>query len=1168
MKKKIISGKKKLNILTHNLVNRKSKGTYFNIKLNDPSKYISDIRNSINIENYIDLVKVFDDFPSKLAILGDKKVKTKELFQNILTYKNFDSEFFWAKFIILKNKNKINRYLEYKEKYSRYLVYGNYDDAEKTLTTIEQEFGTSIWLIKNQISFNQISKGLEEQKNITKNIKKNLKDGSLSKFLVHWLSIRNENNTTINRFRNQIDLIIPKLNPNRQDGFKEYIIYNLLENEDLSIDELIQVVRLSYSTCIIDYYEAFVSLLKALAFNSDNTNNYYKAKNFIINSISLFKDFRLNNIALIFNNVYALEVYDKESSSTYDFLLKGKFQSAFYYSRIALIDRSNIPINIILHTYSKVFLKNVDNDKHFAKNSLLSLIINNLSQVLSRGVVSASKEYSELNKILINFSGFTWTVPIKLILAKEVSKLENNIEGLEKEIINLETIHPIILEYINDNNLALLYEQKNNKIYGNTLGLLAHQSLKHLKIFNNINASKQFEYYINSIICFKSGNFIDSIAYAEKLKLIGIDFNIRKANSLISYSYLKIQNYKKACEIVVEIYLEDKNQHSLLPLEELSQIITHGSEVWDNCKYSLDLSILLDACLKYVNKTTNYVKLITNNRRFAYEDFLTSQNIEKPSQLNLNNTILDQKKLIYYLRNICLESIMDLSGTFSSSSEVLEERLKICRLLSEYDFKNEIIYKNEISEIVRRQVITNRRKEVDQSRVYVDIKNIRDWAEVELEESFYRYISYLKSGLDNKSDSRKKIDRTSVIYTPDDEVNELFIYMVEEIKSAYLSSDLGLDRFISTRIRHGELERTIRIPIQKHHLITKKNSKNSPYLSNDYWLSKLNEGGDSRKKIDLAFKRFSEDYDNMISIITGEWLQINTQEKPEGLFDFNLTKLHINRLINSVDSHTSLKQFIDIVIASLENVLVLVLVNIRNELNGVGKENAKNLLNKLNDEILETLTSSNIELNRAINQARTELTLQFDKLSEWFVPSTEGNSAPYTIEDAVLVAETIIKEANSDFTVEMSQKSDRNYSIHGQLPIFTDVFMNIFENVVKRSGLKYPIAKIETDFIDIDDDHFELQMNISNDLGEEIDIKSVKETLNIIREKLDKNNYSKDVARENNSGLIKIFKSINDFSVIDSNLIASLEFDIINKRFEMDIKVPFKIIRIDHPSLE
>ncbi len=83
-------------------------------------------------------------------------------------------------------------------------------------------------MIKNKIALLQLAQGLEEQKKYAQSIRKELKNGSLARFITYWVSIRNEEQTTANRFRSQIESITNRLNPESQLGYKEFIQYHLI----------------------------------------------------------------------------------------------------------------------------------------------------------------------------------------------------------------------------------------------------------------------------------------------------------------------------------------------------------------------------------------------------------------------------------------------------------------------------------------------------------------------------------------------------------------------------------------------------------------------------------------------------------------------------------------------------------------------------------------------------------------------------------------------------------------------------------------------------------------------------------------------------------------------------------------------------------------------------
>ena len=1159
--KKIIKESKKTKILAHNLFQKPSVGNYFNHKHGNFSQNISVLRNSIDVNSFKFLIKTIEQLPVKFNLLGEKKIKLKDLFKDILHYKNFDSEFFWAKNIISNNVDKINIYLNYKNEYSSLILYGKYDEAEGVLTKIENEFGESLWLIKNKISFYQLSEGLERQKKYTNAVKKQLQNGSLTKFLIHYISVRNENNVTVPRFRNQLEPILLKLNDVKQEGFKEFIIYHLFEKEELQLDEIIQIVRLSYSFSIIDYYESFISLLKVLSYNNFDDNNKTKAKNFLNTYLDEFNDLRLQNLAFVHDIKISEKLFDLESVNVFENILNGKYDPIIIEN---LEQGRNISLNILMFCYQKMILNNVDSKS--TNDDLLSRILNGLSKILRKGISGSQDEYIALQKIIVNFSSFSWTGSIKMILNKENLIYEKIVIGSDFDICNLEIIHPIAIDYILNKHSSVIYEKKFSEVYPDSEPISLIKSIKEGALVSDGQISEQFFYYSNSLINYENGNYSEAVIDAEKLLKCNIPYYTRKANGIISYSYVKLENYKLLCKVITNVYLNDRNQYTFLPLNDLSQIFLPKTLAWNECKSEIDLSIVLDIFLRHYNTSASQTKLLVIRKRYAYEDFLTSKGIIKPSELQFEKPL--SKNLTYFFRYICQESMMELTGSFKGgSAEVLEERLKICRILLENDDNNTEIYRSEIEEIVRRQVITSRRKEVDQSRVFVDVKSIKEWAEKELSESYSRYISYLKVGLD-KSPTKKALTSATVIYTPEDEANELFIFMIEEVRSAYLSSDIGLDRFISTRIRHGELERTMRIPIQKHHLITKKLKKDGPYLKNDYWLSKMCEANSNLISINKSFEKFSNNFDLLISEIAQEWLQIKSTDKANGLFDFSFLISDFNRLYNEVKYDTSLTEFIEFTIAFLDNKLIMILINIQEQLSNKGKNNAKNLLLSLNDDIEKECDTSNIELKRAINQSRIDLGLQFDKVINWFNPSIEGNSAPYTIEDAVYVAEAIIRESDSQFEINMLQEDKDNYPIHGQLPSLIDIFINIFDNVVKRSGLDHPVVKIIVSKELISDEIYTINMTFSNKLGDKINIDSVESILKTIKHKVEKNDYLKDVAKEHKSGLIKIYKTINDFSIIEADVKAHMDFYIIEERFEIKISIPFKLYSIALEEIE
>ncbi|MBG6111710.1 hypothetical protein IWX84_002598 [Flavobacterium sp. CG_9.10] len=1066
---------KRIKIQSNELIRSSDKGRFFSIKSHSPERLIASIRFTTLPEFYNVVLKELEKHPNSAAHLlnSKKKKKIEELDSPKLFFSSFESEFVWAKNILLKNFEALNQFVLVSEKFSDVLINGNLKDAAVILEDIEREFGFSLWLIKNKIAYLQLVDGLEAQKRYTQSIKNKLKDTTLPRFITHWVSVRNEKQTSSVRYRNRIQTITNRMTSSKQLGFREYINYHLLAVDDLDPERFIHVLRLEYSSSLIDYYEAFVALLRVLSVNPDDKLKS-KVFNLVGNNNFLINDNRIEHLSVLLGVKKGMpNEVNNYLNNRYNLIFTGNNSTN---SDLTLQTLEN-PIALIADSYEKALINNSNkNFKSIDINSfndlsqlrLRDILIDKLSKVIQNGIVNSSEEFNELNKIAMNFASFPWASAINIQLIKENVALSKLKADCEIFALKIPYIHSDLIDCIADIKLARSYEDLCVHYSPEGITTKFYISLKDL----NENAiplglTQDYNNLLRGLIEFNINKPHDAIIRGEELKKSNNSYFKRRGYSIISYSHLKINDLKMACFSVAECYVKERHFYPFLPLEQILKLIKPGTAEWKTVNSFIDFSIVLDAYFKHIN--TN----LETERRFAYEDFLLKNGMEKPSELVDYINKFDKNKIIYYLRFICIETIMDTSGAFNGGSEeVVTERLTICRLLLTIDSVNSNVYKQEINDLVKKQVITSRKQEVDQSRIYVDIQSIKNWAESELDENFNRYIAYLKNNLnilENKSQSSNILIQSNDLSMniPENEVNALLKFMIQEITDAYLSPDFGLDRFLSTRIRHGILEGHLRRPIQNHELITKREFKNGPYLRNDYWLKKINPtSGKLLKHFDSAFSKFSESYDKLI-YEANEWLQINKQN---GLFNFSVQDDDLNTISTKISQETSLNDFVDLIINALDSSLILQLISIRDALNKNSKIKAKKLLNELYAATHNIGNSNSLELQAAINQARTDVQAQFDKIIEWFVPPSSGNTTPYFIEDAMMVAEAIIKETDPEFKIEVTTKEENEFSIHGQLPIFVDIFVNIFENVVKRSGLENPEAKIKIWCKNISDD--------------------------------------------------------------------------------------------------
>ena len=226
-----------------------------------------------------------------------------------------------------------------------------------------------------------------------------------------------------------------------------------------------------------------------------------------------------------------------------------------------------------------------------------------------------------------------------------------------------------------------------------------------------------------------------------------------------------------------------------------------------NLELPIILSLYLIDCEDDKHKT---------NLRYAFEDFLLKHNIERPSELRDKLDKFPLEQLIYFLRRIAVQEIMDICLTFKSSRELDEERLNVCSVLIEIDPDSKEIYESELFEITKKLRIQEGLLLVDKSRVFVDISALNRWSERELRELYNRYrelaqlkIPYRETDFDaalRQFLKHKEPLPEQFLQVPNNEGDDLLIQMVIKLwmnssgilslaSNSFLVQESAMDRY-------------------------------------------------------------------------------------------------------------------------------------------------------------------------------------------------------------------------------------------------------------------------------------------------------------------------------------------------------------------------------------
>jgi hypothetical protein len=1081
-----------------------------------------------------------------------------------------EREIKWAKATIARHAAEINCFLQLKQAFSQAVLTGQYTLAKQHLDDVEGKFGQSFWLIKNRLALLQLSQGLEPQKRYAQQLKEGVDYVGPIAVVTQWVSARNESTVTISRFETDFEQFLARIAPHIPDALPDYLRYHILAPVSSSHEASLNVLRTESARALVDYYEAFVAYCQTTALQSSlglQTLTLYTLKQLG----SRLTDPRISVILTALGRLASSYTPVTASYTSYNLWCAGNYSAAYTAVQNELASNPDNAVALVVAALSstlageqnlRVGLTTTERADHTIQPNSIQLMLSKGLQAIVDAGAAAHQEIRELSKLTTNFASLEWTTAFHLLVADEMSA-QLNPSLAAAAALRVPRWHPLLLDLLGPAHATASYE---TAVSGDeSVGVRYALAKINMQPETVAGLSAEAAQLLSGQQHFMSCQYPAAVADGYLLTNSVHSYFQRRGHRLIANSLLKDNKLLEACSYMSQVFVRDINLEPLLPLAEAVGTLRPNQPQWQLLQASLALPVLLDAHTKHVHRSTEALC------GYAYEDFLTANGLERPSQLQQLQDQFDLPQLIYYLRYVCVEAIMDASIVYQGSHEVASERLNVCRLLVELDPTHEAEYRLEIRDLVRRQVISKRKREVEQSRIHIELPKLHLWASTELQEVFNRYITFIRAGLDAENTAiraeaaarakEQDLDGLLAMSVPNNETLVLFTNLVVELRNAYTSSaEFGLNRYLSTRIRHGTLETQLRWPVTAHHLITQRESENGPYQDNTYWTVQLGLDATESTALNQVFAEFSVAYDSLITNIRTEWVQIRHHQDQSGMFHFALADGEIAWLASQVNAQTSLKEFVDIVVKHFGERLTSNLSLIRQRLRAEAWPEARELLNGLQRNV-HALNPSYMfsELDGAINLARTETAAVFERVTAWFRPTQAVGSSPYFLEDVLSVAEALVREASPTFRAPLAPIADDEITqviLFNGLTTLVDVFINIFENVVRRSGLDVPHARIELTNKLITTDHYVVSIVTRNALGPSINKEELRQQLEQKRRELAEGKYSSSITKEGGSGFFKIHRSLRDFRFSDKSPEATLAFGIEADEFFVEVQLP------------
>jgi len=526
-------------------------------------------------------------------------------------------------------------------------------------------------------------------------------------------------------------------------------------------------------------------------------------------------------------------------------------------------------------------------------------------------------------------------------------------------------------------------------------------------------------------------------------------------------------------------------------------------------------------------------------RTDSLKDFLAEQGVQRASELGKADDKFPRDLLIHFFNHVCVPEVLDQSLALDSTRAVEDERATILVLLIDLTLAEgqpPVDYLDELRTIKTRQLVQQTTLQLNQSKVYVNVDGIKKAAGPRMRERWHRYqlITHQKHlGADfhelQRTIQEKLGDQVTVLsLTPLTERDRLFRLMVYDFGEMFaISKEFGLDGNLSTNIRHGFIMRELRGPLLNLHLVTNKGSEEGGYQQNEYWKERVYQL--IWPDVSAVLSHFSESVDEAITYLNHRYLRIKSEKVPEGLFDFTVTEVSLQRLQEALDGIDAYEAFVDGVIEFLWAMTNNALAEIRRVLLSQTLARFHSSIDVLQEDLREIAnecdwSSDESELSgllSASNFARADIKAAIERVASWFTLSANNEYFDYSLELSYDAGLATVHSYYSHLTISSSYSGPTIQMAGWTLPSFTRLFSILLDNAAHHSGIHGGTLMITAEaWIE----GGLLYFTVRNPLAPTVDLAQLDRRIAVINDGFNREPASEVISQEGGSGFPKLWK--------------------------------------------
>lgn len=1001
---------------------------------------------------------------------------------------------------VRKYKYEINLFIKYKEAYEKYLLKGDYENADAQLTKIETEICCSLWSLENRFVLKELSGKASKNKEFLSQFNETNNSKGITKHLAHYLSLRAEHALSVNRYFNDIEHSLRNIeNSLIGEAFRNYYRFKLTFLNHIDFSNYGEIIAIDFPHSIIDRYLNLTKVISNLLAVSSYFDEIEEKK-------VILKKYLQNRINYLIRKIddpvlYKLKIlsgeaifpaFDVKKSrneiSVIDNYTSGLYHIAEKELQILLMNNPTQFDLYVLYVKSLIYQKKsfipVGNEKSLQNEILIDLfkivsvttnpnqpamnllrIANNITSCsLSYGIIDfvyyqtqGKKERKLLSRISYNIAN-----PIIYdVFTVEEDKLAF-LNMLSEKFPNSVTVE-LFQEKLKGVDYLIKYEKKIPE------GKFKVELAREYQEKNDfLNAAKEWEFLI--------ANYKDTAPILETAVI-----NLFQC-------YLKLDQPNKCIELFVDSFFF--NNHIIDKIEVKGLL----SKIHSNKFRKVDKGIKLP--IFYTIVDADIVE-----KHLAFELFNDSCGVERPSHLLDRINDFDNEHFMYFLEYTCSPKVLMHSIYIESSKERLEERLSIANFIRERKPNNKSIVA-EIKSIQNILVIQQGLIDLDESKIYVNEQGIIENELQDYRAIYERFevisritdkgkVFLLKGGTLTTYSSQENTEIEKVEYS-NNPVFDIYVELFNAIKDKFLHSQFGIVAYLSTRIRHGVLVGELRPIFENHRLITLKEGGSSKYRRNAHWDYIYNNfPSDYKEQVQITLSDFSSRIDGLIFDLIKKHLQVyKSGVNEEGWFNYefdpNELWYHSVAAIYSKDFEDFVQGIFNVLWQKTDENLEFIRQKIQTDILNQFNTN----FDELEREIVNLLGEHSEPIRKSIKDCSTEIHTVIQKISRWFLRS-EIKAANFKLSELINIVAKHTSKSSQQKRLLLTKEIDFDCKIKGGYKThFADLIRIFLENIIKHSSentfeLKCKISsQIEYENI--------LKIRITNEISDKNSIEALR----------------------------------------------------------------------------